>query len=150
MIDTVVDVSATVASLQQFAVELEQGASQLLRESLELAVEFARKAPQPFTPRTGKLNRSIGYRMTGPLSGRIFTDRSAPYAGWIEYGRGPVRPVNGAFLRFNVGGRWVTTKFSRPAAARPFIRPAVEHESLQLESKLLTLVEQLAGYQHAA
>jgi hypothetical protein len=48
----------------------------------------------------------------------------APYARFVEYGRGPVVAQGNGFLRFEVGGRVVYTRRVRAARPRPFMAPA--------------------------
>lgn len=66
----------------------------------------------------GKVDRS---RLTAKVENR------APYASYIEHGRGPVRPKRAKFLRFQIAGRWVFSKGVGPSAPRPFLRLAGEH-----------------------
>jgi len=50
----------------------------------------------------------------------------APYAEYIEFGRGPVRPVNAEVLHFfTKDGNEVFTKYSGPTEPQPFLEPAV-------------------------
>jgi len=50
-----------------------------------------------------------------------------PYAGYIEYGRGPVRPINGEWLHWidKQTGKDVFAKFAKATEPSPFLEPAV-------------------------
>ncbi|GEM_PF-1980839 len=49
-----------------------------------------------------------------------------PYAAYVEFGRGPVNPVNKKFLHFfTKDGKEVFTKHVGPAEPRPFLEPAI-------------------------
>ena len=73
---------------------------------------------------TGDLNASI--RILGEAKESITVGTDIPYAGYIEYGRGPVRPINAKFLHFfTKDGKEVFTKFSKATEPSPFLEPAV-------------------------
>ncbi len=47
------------------------------------------------------------------------------YAAYVEYGRGPVEPVNKKVLHFKIDGKEVFTGYAGPAEPKPFLEPAV-------------------------
>jgi len=73
---------------------------------------------------TGELNTSI--RILNETKDSLEVGTDIPYAGYIEYGRGPVRPVNAQVLHFfTKDGKEVFTKFSKATEPSPFLEPAV-------------------------
>ena len=73
---------------------------------------------------TGELNASIGILESG--KNYIVVGTQLPYAWYIEYGRGPVRPINAKFLHyFTKDGKEVFSKFSKATEPSPFLEPAV-------------------------
>ena len=51
---------------------------------------------------------------------------TVPYAEFVEFGRGPIRPVNAKVLHFFLkDGTEVFTTYAGPAEPRPFLEPAV-------------------------
>lgn len=49
-----------------------------------------------------------------------------PYPYVIEHGRGPIEAAPGKFLRFEIGGEVIFAKRVGPAAAQPFMAPALQ------------------------
>lgn len=145
MIGFEVKTADVIAGLARFAKDIESGAEHLLDGGLQSAATFAASEPQPFKTHTGRLKRSIGWQATRgrELQGRLFA--KAPYAKWVEYGRGPVRPVRAKFLRFRIGGKLIFAKFCKPAAARPFIRPAAARAEILMLNGAEALVNVAAG-----
>jgi len=81
---------------------------------------------------TGELNASIGVLESGP--NYIVVGSRLPYAGYIEYGRGPVRPVSKKFLHyFTKDGKEIFSTFSRATEPSPFLEPAVILKSSQFQ-----------------
>ena len=73
---------------------------------------------------TGELNASIDILERGDHY--IVVGTRLPYAGYIEYGRGPVRPVNAKVLHyFTKDGKEIFSKFSKATEPSPFLEPAV-------------------------
>lgn len=73
---------------------------------------------------TGELNASI--RILNETKDSLEVGSDIPYAGYIEYGRGPVRPVNAKFLHyFTKDGKEIFSKFSKATEPSPFLEPAV-------------------------
>lgn len=76
-----------------------------------------------FKNRTGRLERSIGYRVISETErgakGEFFAD--APYASFVDGGTRPhdIRPRKKSALRFQVGGKWIITKLVRHPGTRP-------------------------------
>ena len=58
----------------------------------------------------------------------ILVGSDAPHASYIEFGRGPIRPINAIVLRFfdKNTGKIVFTKYVGPTEPSPFLQPAVE------------------------
>lgn len=58
----------------------------------------------------------------------VIVGTDAPHAGYIEYGRGPIRPVRATVLRFfdKKTGKLVFTKYVGPTEPMPFMQPAAE------------------------
>lgn len=75
---------------------------------------------------SGDLLSSIKNRKLDEYRWRIGTDIAHFYPLTIEFGRGPVRPVNKPFLQFKIGDQWIRTKFVRDTYTThtPFVEPA--------------------------
>ena len=146
---TSVDVSGADKWLASFTRRMRAGARAALATALHEAEGFAKQEPQAFKTHTGRLKRSIGFTIgASGLTGKLRADRRvAPYAGWVEYGRGPVRPVRAKFLRFVINGRVIFTKFARSAAQRPYVRPAAARAEVTMRSSLesMAFVEARGG-----
>lgn len=81
---------------------------------------------------TGELNASIGILESGPNF--VVVGSRLPYAGYIEYGRGPVRPVNAKFLHyFTKDGKEIFSKYSKATEPSPFLEPAVISKTSQFQ-----------------
>lgn len=77
---------------------------------------------------TGELNSSIQVLESG--SNFVTVGSLLPYAGYIEYGRGPVRPINAKFLHyFTKDGKEIFSKYSKATDPSPFLEPAVISKS---------------------
>ena len=78
---------------------------------------------------TARLINSIEFLEQGNKV--IVIGTKVPYAGIIEFGRGPVRPVTAKVLHWidPVTGKDVFSKYSGPVEAMPFLQPAVEKNS---------------------
>ena len=74
---------------------------------------------------TGKMLNQIGVRRTGLARFQVYSDM--PYAGWQEYGRGPVRPVKAKALRFKPKGMnaYVFARYVRPDPGGHFFKRAL-------------------------
>ncbi len=76
--------------------------------------------------RSGRLRKSISYKMIGNKAVDIGTLGSNVVYARIHEKGGVIRPVRSQYLRFQVNGRWVTTKEVR-IPARPYVLPAIQH-----------------------
>ena len=74
---------------------------------------------------SGTLLSSI--RILDEGSNYVIIGSDLPYAGYIEYGRGPVRPINGEWLHWidKQTGKDVFAKFAKATEPSPFLEPAV-------------------------
>lgn len=61
----------------------------------------------------------------------IVVGTKVPYAGIVEFGRGPVRPITAKTLHWidPRTGKDVFSRYSGPVEAMPFLQPAVEKNS---------------------
>jgi len=50
----------------------------------------------------------------------------APYASWVEHGRGWIFPVRAKALRFIVDGKAVFAAYARPSQPKPFMQPTAD------------------------
>jgi len=68
----------------------------------------------------------------------------APYAEYIEYGRGPVRPLkpDGVLHYFTKDGKEVFSKYSGPTEPQPFLEPAVIVKTKRFQDVYVTLAEE--------
>jgi len=72
---------------------------------------------------TSELLNSIG--ILGVGENYIIIGSNLPYAVYIEYGRGPVRPINAKYLHyFTKDGKEIFSKFSKATEPSPFLEPA--------------------------
>lgn len=93
---------------------------------------------------SGDLHASIQVFRVGELEGDVGTDLD--YAEWVEYGRGPVVPVNAKFLHFfTKDGKEIFTKFVGPAEPRPFMEPAVISNTEQFPNLAIKRLESENG-----
>lgn len=68
----------------------------------------------------GRLGKSIGV-FAAP--GGFDLEATAPYATWVEHGRGPVHAKGSGFLRFEIGGQIFFRRSVGAAKAKPFMAP---------------------------
>lgn len=102
--------------------------------------EFAQKAERVLKEEapvglTGKLKDSIGIRKHGKYQYEVYC--SAPYAGIVVNGRGPIYPVEKKALRYQdydgnnrsvhhgEHGAWIITKSSKDSKKNDFVQRAV-------------------------
>jgi len=92
---------------------------------------------------TGGLLGSI--RIFDSGSDYIIVGTDAPHAGYIEFGRGPVRPVRAKVLRYfdKKTGKLVFTKYVGPTEPMPFLQPAVEKWARLFDGIMAERVEKL-------
>lgn len=102
----------------------------LTLSALKVEAEAKRLVPRV----TGRLQSSIGHQVegVGAMVARIGT--SVEYAPFVEFGRGPIVATNAKALRFKIGGRWIFRHSVGPAAARPFLRPALDNSRSYIEA----------------
>lgn len=86
----------------------------------------------------GKLKRSIVVKKRGKGAELSAT---APYAGFVEHGRGPIVARPGSFLVFQVAGRTVFAKRVGPQRANPFMKPA--RDAMEKSSAVETVIAEL-------
>jgi len=88
---------------------------------------------------TSELLNSIGILETG--ENYIIVGSRLPYAVYIEYGRGPVRPINAKFLHyFTKDGKEIFSKFSKATEPSPFLEPAAILKASQFEDVTVELI----------
>ena len=92
---------------------------------------------------SGALLSSIGIIEEG--HNYIIVGTNIPYAGYIEYGRGPVRPINAEWLHWidKQTGKDVFAKFAKATEPMPFLEPAVISESGKFQD---VVTEQIAKH----
>ena len=115
------------------------------------ATKIRDKAKGNINHKSGKLGASgkvtkIG-RMVYEVRFEAF-NKGFNYASAVEFGRGPVRPINAKVLRFNVGGKTVFTKYAGPAPAQRFLGRVVDSadsilapEIAKMETDLVRAIE---------
>jgi len=90
---------------------------------------------------TGELNASISVLETGP--NYIVVGSRLPYAVYIEFGRGPVRPINKKFLHyFTKDGKEIFSKFSKATEPSPFLFPAAIMKAGQFKDVVIENLNQ--------
>lgn len=79
------------------------------------------KASHAFKDHSGYLRQHIkGFVFqAGPYESQAVADSF--YADWVEYGRGPVRPVHAKVLRWFENGKPVFSMYSKPSKPRLFM-----------------------------
>lgn len=76
---------------------------------------------------TGNLARSITtVEQSSAMNPTWVVGTNVYYAPWVEFGRGPVKPVRARMLRWEGKGGTVYAKSAGPAKAQPFLGPALE------------------------
>lgn len=132
---------------------------EVLRSAVSLAVKRAAQKyvemihetidrGEAFTPRTGNLQRSIGWYPKDDFSAVVFAN--AEYAPFVEFGTGPhlIEPRNRKALMFPVGKRYVFAKRVRHPGSRPypfFYRDFEERKTGVLKEFTEALLEKLHG-----
>ena len=68
----------------------------------------------------------------------------APYAEYIEFGRGPVRPLDpdGFLHYFTKDGKEIFSKYSGPTEPQPFLEPAVIKVTKKFKDVFITQAEE--------
>lgn len=99
-----------------------------LERVADLAVYLARNNIQQHQNIvTGTLLASIRILSRDPGGKSIKVGTDEFYAAWIEYGRGPVKPISATVLHWvdKYTGKDVFAKFAGPTNPEPFMEPAV-------------------------
>ena len=103
------ELSKFEAKVQSFAGEIRN----VFQESVSASTQFK--------DRSGNLRAIITDQSPGTLTFRAWTD----YASYIEFGRGPVFPIQAKCLRWiSPGGAVVFRKSAGPSRPRPFMKDA--------------------------
>lgn len=102
-----------------------------------------------FTPRTGKTQKSVRARIMPLRNGRRLVFRSSRRTAlWMDKGTRPhyIQPKNMSPLRFQIGGRWVSTwAVDHPGTrAYGFMRNARDYAYGRVGSRLRRHMERLA------
>lgn len=86
---------------------------------------------------TGNMMESITLETEGEgvvhVGNTASSPEGFPYPLSVEYGRGPVYPINKKVLRWFEGGNPVFRKSAGPAKPRPFIEPSQSHTMSDVE-----------------
>lgn len=122
-------IKSNIRFLEDLITSLDGDLQEALHNLGEAIVSEARSNLQNDTHvYTGELNASINILEEGDKY--IIVGSDLPYAGYIEYGRGPVRPVNAKFLHyFTKDGKEIFSKYSKATEPSPFLEPAVITET---------------------
>ena len=99
-----------------------------IAETLKSLQELAIATNATFTTaENGGLLRSIEIEDESDTTYIVGTNITHFYPLCIEFGRGEVRPIRAQALHwFTLSGNEVFSKYSSPAPARPFVKPAFE------------------------
>ena len=78
---------------------------------------------------SGELHTSI--RILSETNDSVTVGTDKPYAVYIEYGRGSVKPINAEFLHWidKASGKDVFAKFAKATEPMPFLEPAIISKS---------------------
>lgn len=119
---------------------------ELLHETAETIIAEAKSNLQNNTNiDSGTLLASIGILEEGDNS--ITVGSNEPYAGYIEYGRGPVRPLDpDGWLHWidKDTGKDVFAKFAKATEPSPFMEPAVIIHTNMFPDLYLQQTEEMA------
>lgn len=128
MIETQIDMRDFMRSIGVFETELQKtmqaGVDALAEQGAETARRLVPVKTGELKASTSVMNTEFVARQPGEVSA-AFKAR-ALYASYVDQGRGPVTAKRAGMLRFQIGGRWISKKSVRAAAARPFMTPAEE------------------------
>lgn len=91
--------------------------------------------------KSGDLEESIGMRRERLFKWYVGSDE--PHAPHIEYGRGPVVATDADALKFTIGGGTFYRKSVGPAAAQPYLRPALRDNASELERNIVRAINAL-------
>ncbi len=94
----------------------------------------------------GRLRQSIQVHVISRDPVHIEVGPNVSYAKYIEFGRGWVFPVYKKALRWETrGGKAVFARWARPAAAQPFMRPAINAGLGRMALQLNEVMEKAFG-----
>jgi HK97 gp10 family phage protein len=109
-----VDASDAIAMLQRGAANLPQAIQQAFEKGGSQMQAMAQSLVHSVS---GELAASITYSASET---ELVFGTSLFYAHWVEFGRGPVRPIHAKALHWGN----VFVRYAGPAPPHPFIRPA--------------------------
>lgn len=120
----------TVAVLHNIEHDVDDLYFRFLNETAEAIIEKARaNLSENDSIITGELSNSIRVLDSGQADGGgyVTVGTDVFYAIYVEYGRGPIRPVTAKVLHWidKKTGKDVFASYAGPAEARPFFEPAV-------------------------
>lgn len=137
---------ASLRKLESHARQFWERNEKAVQESLALAgnqaISIVDTRPG-FKRRTGRLQEGTKARIVGGRKLRLTNNVS--YAPYIEYGRGWVYPKKAKYLRFKVGGRWVSAKKSRPSKPYKFLYRAHRSAGRVFENEMRKRMRQIAS-----
>lgn len=143
-----IDSKAFVASMRAGQKRLALLVVQALQRSAEKAAQTASKSGL-FVNRTGRLQKSIGHKMTGKF--RASTSASAKHAAWVEHGNTfrsgakYIYPKNGKFLKFSIDGKTVFARRVKASKPRPFMAEAARKTEPLFERLCREAVDRMFG-----
>lgn len=131
-------VSVSISIDEGDAISMLQAAVSGLQDAINAGLEKAavrvQQIAQGLAPvRTGALRASITYEV-GDMEATITA--TAPYAHFVEFGRGEVSPRTAKVLHWDE----VFTMHAGPAAPRPFMRPAAQQAAGLIQSSMAEAV----------
>lgn len=142
--------AASLAQMKTKHARLVEQNDVAIREALAKAgaqaLDVVDKRPG-FKRRTGRLQEGTKARVTSRIGGgRLRITNSVRYAQWIEYGRGWVYPKTKPYLRFRVGGRWVTAKRVRPSKPYKFLYRAHRSAARVFEREMRERMHRISAW----
>ena len=120
------DMEKTRRVLNGTIADLDDDTNHLLHQlGLDIVAEAKSNLHNNTNISMGTLLSSI--RILNETKNNIEVGTDIDYAGYIEYGRGPVRPINAKFLHWidKASGKDVFAKFAKATEPSPFLEPAV-------------------------
>ena len=122
----------------------------LIAQDAESAGQFAEehvKQYSDFVARRGarSMKRATRHKVIRAKGGRIIRIRNPRhYASYIEYGTRAHGPVTARFLRFKIGGKFISTKWVKGIRPRKFLYKATFAAGRKLEAALVVDMATLA------
>lgn len=102
-----------------------------------ISTDASRRAPKD----TGALAESIHVEQFDDGSWLVVVGED--YGKPVEYGRGPVFPVDAEVLRFEIDGEVVFAAYSGPAEPQPFLRPAIDAHRRNLPRNIVDEIREI-------